>query len=253
MCFSPGGLNFNPEVLQLYNEHYGANDPYFGPAMLDSRATIIQGEELVRHSDLRRSELYNDLLRRYDLEYMTLMSCGRSIEDAAYFLPLWSSPRHGPMDAASIHLLQTLIPHVQTALRLRTKLAAANTAKLSSEAALDAMSIAVLMVTSTGHVRHMNQLAMGHLQQNDGLRLNSSRLSATDLRENAQMEFLIAGAAEGRRNGSDAMPGGAMMISRGDSPRVRLRRLSPGEPMRPRPNRGDTRRYPSRGPARDRR
>jgi hypothetical protein len=24
-----GGLNFNPEVLQLYNEHYGANDPYF--------------------------------------------------------------------------------------------------------------------------------------------------------------------------------------------------------------------------------
>jgi DNA-binding CsgD family transcriptional regulator/PAS domain-containing protein len=215
-----GGLNFNPEVFQLYNQHYGANDPYTRPAMLNSRATIIQGDEMVSHSDLRRSEIYNDLLRRYDLEYMTLMSCDRSIEDAAYFFPLWSSPRHGPMDAASIHLLQTLIPHVQTALRLRTKLAVANTANLFSETALDAMSIAAFLVTSTGHVRHMNQLAVAHIQRNDGLRLNSSRLSATDLRENAQMEFLIARAAGGRRNGSDAMPGGAMKISRRDSQRA---------------------------------
>ena len=75
-----GGLAFNPETLHLYNQHYGANDPYAAPAMANPRVGIIQAEELVSRTDLFRSELYNEVLHPFDLEYMVLMSCGRADE-----------------------------------------------------------------------------------------------------------------------------------------------------------------------------
>jgi DNA-binding CsgD family transcriptional regulator len=213
LLLAGGGLNFDPEVFHLYNKHYGANDPYRAPLISNPRIGLIQGEELVSHEDLIRSELYNEVLSRYDLEYMNMLSCNCNA-DRAELLSLWRSPKHGPLDSASTHLLQTLVPHVQTALRLRTKVAASTTSNLFSEMALDAMSIAAFLVTSTVRVRHMNKLATAQLQHEDGLRLESGRLTAINSSENAQLEFLVAGSAARGKDASDTMPGGAMKISR---------------------------------------
>ena len=61
--------------------------------MANPRVGIIHAEELVSRSDLFRSELYNEILRPNDLEYMTLVSCG-SPEEAGLF-PLWRSQTAG--------------------------------------------------------------------------------------------------------------------------------------------------------------
>jgi DNA-binding CsgD family transcriptional regulator/PAS domain-containing protein len=206
-----GGLDFNPETLRLYNQHYGANDPYAGPATANPRVGLIQAEELVSRSDLYRTELYNEVLRPYHLEHMTLLSCA-SAEEAGLF-PFWRSPKQGPMDAASIHLVESLIPHVQTALRLRTKVIACNAFEFFSEAALDTMSIAAFLVNGQGRIRHMNQLAAGYLQGTEGLRSHHGRLAATDPHEDGQLQFLIAGAT-GEKNDLVSLPGGAMKIVR---------------------------------------
>jgi DNA-binding CsgD family transcriptional regulator len=211
-----GGLNFNPETLRLYNEHYGANDPYAAPAMAKPRVGVIQAEELVSRPDLFRSELYNEVLHPYDLEHMVLLSCGCA-EEAGLF-PFWRSPKQGQMDSASLNLLETLLPHVQTALRLRTKVMASNATDLFSEAALDAMSTAALLVTGKGRVRHMNQLAAVYLRRGDGLRLHQNVLTATDSAEDEQLALLIAGASANGKNGSEAVRGGgALRVSRARS------------------------------------
>ena len=209
-----GGLAFNPETLHLYNQHYGANDPYAAPAMANPRVGIIQAEELVSRTDLFRSELYNEVLHPYDLEHMVLMSCGRA--DEAGLFPLWRSPNQGPMDSASLDLLATLLPHLQTALQLRTKVIGNNASDLLSETALDAMSIAALLVSGKGRVRYMNQLAAAYLQREDGLRLHNNMLTAIDSDENDELALLIAGATANGRNESVAMSGGgAIRVSRG--------------------------------------
>ena len=213
LCLAGGGLNFDPEVFRLYNGHYGSNDPYRAPLLANPRIGLIQGEDLVSHATLLDSELYNEVLSRYDLEYMNMLSCNCSNEQAE-LLSLWRSAKHGPMDSASIHLLETLIPHVQTALRLRTKVMDCNASDLFSETALDAMSIAAFLVTGKGRVRHMNQRAAACLQSGDGLLLQDGRLAAIHSCESAQLESLIAGATSSGRNGSEAVPGGAMRISR---------------------------------------
>ena len=205
------GLNFNAETLRLYNEYYGADDPYAAPAMADPRVGIIHAEELVSRPDLYRSELYNDVLRPHDLEHMALLSCGRA-EEAGLF-PFWRSPQQGPMDCASIQLLETLIPHVQTALQLRMKVMGCNLSNLFAEAALDAMSIAAFLVTSRGRVHHMNQLA-AYVRSGDCLVLQDGRLTASDSHASTELELLIAAAASSGGSCPEAAPGGGIRLSR---------------------------------------
>ncbi len=205
-----GGLNFNPETLRLYNQHYGANDPYAGPATATPRIGVIQAEELVSRSDLFRSELYNDVLHPYGLEHMVLLSCGRA-EEAGLF-PLWRGPQQGPIDSASIHLLETLIPHVQTALRLRTKVMDCNASSLFSETAMDAMSIAAFLVTSKGRVLHMNQLAATYLDTTKGLRLDRGRLTANDYADTSRLEQLISQTTSTKPHSFDRPPGGSLKL-----------------------------------------
>jgi hypothetical protein len=83
-----GGLNFDPEIFHLYNEHYGANDPYRAPLVANLRVGLIQGEDLVSHASLVESELYNEVLSRYDMEYMHMLSCNCN-NDQAEVLSLW--------------------------------------------------------------------------------------------------------------------------------------------------------------------
>jgi hypothetical protein len=53
LVLAGGGLNFDPEVFNLYNEHYGANDPYReplpfeSPSRIDSRRRPRQPENFV--------------------------------------------------------------------------------------------------------------------------------------------------------------------------------------------------------------
>lgn len=209
LVLAGGGFSYRPEIIHQYNEQFGANDPFAEPVMRKHGPGVIQGEELVTHANLLKTELYNELLVHYDLAHMTMMSCDRNNQT---FLPLWSTPKHGPMDAASVYLLRMLIPHVQTALLLRARLDVADACNLFSETALDAMSIAAFLVRRNGQIRHMNQLAAVHLQGAEGLRSHRGRLAATDSYEDAQLQFLIAGACGWKD--ADSLPGGAMRIVR---------------------------------------
>jgi DNA-binding CsgD family transcriptional regulator len=216
LVLAGGGLNFDPEVFRLYNEHYGASDPYRDPLLANPRVGLIQGEDLVPHTALLESELYNEVLSRYDLEYMNMLSC-KCTTDSAELLSLWRSPKHGPLNKEAIHLLETLLPHIQTALHLRTRVAASDTSNLFSETTLDAMSIAAFLVTREGRIRHRNQRAAAYLQHPDlqhpdGLSLRHGRLTISNSLESAQLQRLIAGATSSSRDG--APPGGAMKVSR---------------------------------------
>lgn len=226
-----GGLNYDPEIFRLYNEHYGTNDPFTEPVMKNNRVGVIQGDELLSRPELLRTELYNDVMAPRGLSHMTLMSCECSPEAVSKF-PLWRGPKQGLMDAASIHLLETLIPHVQTALLLRAKVAASEISEMLSETALDALSVAAILVTGGGQIRHMNRLAARYLQGRDGLRLCQGRMVAANASEDTRLQSLIAGASRGKAVPTSP-PGGAMRISRpGEQTSLQIVVVPATEPIR---------------------
>jgi DNA-binding CsgD family transcriptional regulator len=208
-----GGFSFNPEALRLYNEYYGAMDPFWAPVLRNPRVAVVRGVELVRQDQLRKSEMYNDLLCKYDMESMTLLSCSSSAEQTNS-LPVWRRAQDGPMEEASINLLRMLLPHAHAALQIRSRLHAAELPRLFSETALDAMSVAAFLVASDGRVQHMNSLASELVQKADGLRLDGAFLTATDPTESAQLRALISGAVAAGKKNTIAAPGGALNITR---------------------------------------
>lgn len=216
-----GGFSFNPEVLQLYKEYYGRMDPFWAPFLRNPRVTIIRGEELVSHNQLVKTEFYNDLLSKYDMESMTMLSCSSTV-DQIDVMPVWRRAQDDRMEEDSIALLRTILPHANTALQLRARLQTIEIQIPFSEMALDSMSIAAFLVSEKGYVHHMNKLAETFARRADGLRLNGTSLIATNPSENARLQLFFSGAARGN-SGKAGPPGGALNISRrGMQPPLRI-------------------------------
>lgn len=208
-----GGFAFNPEHTQRYNEVYWQIDPFAAPTLRNPRVAVIRGAELVSQHQILKTEIYNDLWRHYDMESMTLFSCVSTAEEVDV-MPVWRRKEDGPLDEASISLLETLLPHVNTVLKLRRRLLAAEVRGEFAELALEAVSAAAFLVCGTGTVLHMNKLATELVNGGDGLRLDGRLLTALHATENARLGLSIAGAVREGRKGTQVAPGGALKISR---------------------------------------
>jgi DNA-binding CsgD family transcriptional regulator len=209
-----GGLCFNPAVLPLYREYYDRLDPFWPPFLRDPRVNVVEGAELVRQDQLQKTEFYNDLLVKNEMEHMTMLSCSSNVEQTEV-MPVWRRAQDGPMDRDSMELLRTLLPHASTALRMRTRLQVADVHGRFAEMALDAISAATFMVDAGGRVLDMNKLAATLVQRADGLRVERGALTASTSAESIQLRSFIAGAAlAGGKGTHTSPPGGALNVSR---------------------------------------
>ena len=213
-----GGFSFDPELSRLYKDRYAQIDPFWPVFLRNPRVRIIQGEELVSHDQLLKTEYYNDALAKNDMEFMTLLSCCATAGQTN-IMPLWRRLQDGPMDNASIALLQMLLPHAHVALQIHAKLQAENLHDRFAELTLQTMSAAVFLVSAGGHVQYMNQLAASCIEKRDGLLLKSAVLTASNTNEDAKLKLIILAAASVSMTTSHTVPGGALTVSRQSSQR----------------------------------
>jgi DNA-binding CsgD family transcriptional regulator len=207
-----GGLNFDPEILKLYNEHYASIDPY--PPVLLERGGVgfIPGQKLIPKTDLVRTSFYNDLLLPFGLDHMNLLCCNRAGTDFEA-ISLWNGLNQNDLGTESVQLLESLAPHIHTAMQLRRRLSSAATAQVFSETALDALSIAAFLVDHTGKIHHLNRLAFACLNQPKSLCIQQGRLTATIPSETTALSQLIAQAASAHHRVVES-PGAALRLGR---------------------------------------
>lgn len=208
-----GGLAWNPEIQRSYNERYAHVDPFRDPALRNPRVAVIRGQDLVSHNELVKTELYNDLLSKNEMESITLLTFFSTGEEGD-FMPMWRRKQDGPMDESSIALLEILLPHAHEALKIRRKVQALELQSDFSSLALEAMATAVLLVSASGQVLHMNSLASAIVNKGEGLRLEGSSLTSRNPSESATLKSTISAAAMAGGPQIQAKPGGALNISR---------------------------------------
>ncbi len=114
----------------------------------------------------------------------------------------------GPFTEVERGRLQSLLPHLQRALQLRRRLDLDATAATAGQAALDGLSLCVLVVDSSLHVLHANAAAAALCASlKSGLRIANAgagllRLSARHRDDNATLERLVANAVRGGSGGA---------------------------------------------------
>ncbi|HEU4429253.1 MAG TPA: hypothetical protein VFT98_10910 [Myxococcota bacterium] len=214
----------DPESIRLYNAHYGERDPWllrgFARGFYQTGATGVS-EQLVPKSEYVRTEFYADFGERWGIESAISGVIRRDQRSVA--MVNVCSRRLAPYEAEHIALMRALVPHLQRALQLHTRLTNLEAERSATAEIFDRLALATVLLDETGAVAFVNGAASELLSARDGLGVQRGVLSAASARDAAALGRLTAQAIATTR-GEELHAGGALAISRpsGKRPYVAL-------------------------------
>ncbi len=208
-------VRLDPDCGRAYDEHYGAMDPWAGAARtrgVMSPVSLHVGDELVSHTELKKTEYYGDFARHFDV--VRLLVAGLQVDG-----PLISSlsiirpERAASFDVENRSLVAILLPHLRRALKLDRHIAGLALEKDGAEESLDRLPFAVVVLDSAGRVVFANQPAAAILARDDGLRVTARGITAAAAHETRALADLVRDAAHPHIEMA-RLPGGVMKVSR---------------------------------------
>jgi PAS domain-containing protein len=195
-----------------YVRYYGAIDPRREALERVPVGKLFTADEHFDGGRFRKSEFFNDFLVPYGVPYV---AGGRVLQSAelSAVLAVLRNFRQGPFESREVVGLERLMPHLQRAARLHSKVGSLRRRHQALEAALDRLTFGVLITDGAGRVLLLNRAAEEMATAHDGLLLRGGRLEATQSDEAAELTMCIAEAVRtaGRRGHQG---GGSISISR---------------------------------------
>lgn len=203
----------DPDALASYINHYASVNT------MAERCDEIYPVGTVRYShvampepEFDRTELCNGYFLPNDMYY----SFGLKIPLAGQrpgYLTCIRPKRNGPFVPREGIMLETLLPHLQRALKLHLQLTQLRANESGLESALDALGQAVFGVNRQGRVVLLNRLAQTLVRDGDGLMLLEGQLRPQLPEHNSEFQSLLSNAID-TAAGVGISPGGAMLLFR---------------------------------------
>ena len=185
---------YDPAFAKEYEEHYWTVDPWVEAAnrrgML--RAGLLDlGERFVPTNELKKTEFYNDLGRRFECVggISAIVEVGPSLASLSV-----NQNRFGQFDDAELDLVRMLVPHVQRALQVHQRLERAERITEDATSVLDRVHHAVFFVSATGRLLFANRAAQEMLCSRDGLIDMHGELRASAPAQTRELRAAIAAA-----------------------------------------------------------
>jgi DNA-binding CsgD family transcriptional regulator len=184
--------------------------------------SVVVGDQLVTHADVRRTRFYNDFGRHHDV-VRCIVGTIEAERDAVSVLSVNRSDAGQPFDRQEAALLRALMPHLHRAVQLHRRLAEAEALADGSTAALDRLAHGIILVDAMGRVMFANRTADEIVRASDGLSVHDRRLLGARVQDTNALRRLIAEAVDTSR-GEGIGAGGMVMLER-PSGRATLRIL----------------------------
>ena len=204
----------DPEVLQLYNEHFHSLDVLaINPRARATQAGDIRTDEmLLPRIDLKRSEYFNDFSVRHDVTRLVCVIL-RKDPGVSSVVTILRRERDAPFDRHDIRLLGALTPHVQRALQIHERVHFATRDGIVAGDAVDAVPGGLLLVDTAARVVLANRRGRAILAAGDGLSTQRGRIAAASPADTRRLRELCA-AVTTTRDTSARHPGGALRLHR---------------------------------------
>ena len=198
-----------------YRAYYHALNPFMDQAHRDYRSagarilsTTRLGSEVVPDQLFLKSEYYSDFARHHERRHLVagLVGVARPTPIA-----LFRADGNKPFGSRERRVLQTLLPHLQRALELNSRLGKDSQSAWATRAALDALPVSVVLVDAGLRVDFLNEAARNYLDSTDsGLRALRSGpqvgsgvyLAPPTGEETGLLRKLVASAIAGNSGGS---------------------------------------------------
>ena len=203
-------LGVPEHFAEAYRSYYYRLNPWrpYGPDVDTGR--ILQGDGAVPESELVRSEFYNDWMRPQGIAHpfvARLCKPGSGKPDSTF--GGFRERSRGPLEKGDLDRIRPLVPHLQRALVIHSRIQGAEVRAGAAAEALDRIFGGVILLDERGIPIAINRTADRILAAHDGLILDRDGPSASTPKQTDQLRRALAGAAEtGAGNGEDA---GAVM------------------------------------------
>jgi DNA-binding CsgD family transcriptional regulator len=160
---------------------------------------------------MERTEFYNDFLRPMGAYFQ--FGGFISQEESSFGVISTLRPKKLGLVEREADLLRLLMPHLQRAIQVHSRVVGLQNQLEVATDALDRLLVGVILVDSEGQVLFANQAAMKIVNQRDGLSISREGLTAGRSNEHAVLRQLICGASATSK-GNGVHPGGMMLVSR---------------------------------------
>jgi len=193
-------IGFDPAVQAEYANYYINLDYYskfWQAAPLNITSTDQDGERWgISPSYQRKTEYYNDFVRRMGIEYAMGTVLARD-DNRTLHLATQRTKSAGEFGEDQVRLVSALSPHVTRAVQVHRKLSNITLEKEWALGALDQLRLGVILTNERGTPIFANCTAEQILTKGDGINTQHGRLILTAPTETAKLYTLIENAAKG--------------------------------------------------------
>lgn len=182
---------FDPSVTQSYIEHYAPMDPAKEPVVSKAPGEWMQDDDAFDARHTKHPEYVVDFAPRAGIRWFRGTKLHQSADSAAIFSIL--RPRDArPFDGDSMQLLDRFFPHMARVSRLLDELELLPPAAAISQAAAEALSTGVCVVTSRLRVVYANRSALTILAASSPLHVRSDVLTGRSASAQRQLQQAVA-------------------------------------------------------------
>lgn len=198
-------LSDAPETFMEDIEEFGFTDPRRNPRIRIGLAaplcTPAADQDLLDADARRRFPIYAGLYERHDLPFncqVVLMRDGENFVRAS----VTRTAAQGPLDAEAFRAFESLIPHVESAVRMQANLH--DVAQAATLTTLDAVGAAAFLLNEAGRVIGLSAAAEAYLAAGAVVQLSGGRLRLRAPADQAKLDQALAQMRASLRNGDVA-------------------------------------------------
>jgi DNA-binding CsgD family transcriptional regulator/PAS domain-containing protein len=190
-----GAYNFDDESIRLYEEHYGAINPWV--KALEGQpptSAVALSSRMVPEETYVRTEFHNEFFAPRGLYYSDGIVMG--VEGLVMTVMALNRPRRpGPLTDGQVAVLAVVAPHVQSAFKLWCRIRALEGRASSMSTALDALTVGIVLLDDGARVLEMNRAAEEITSAGDGLSVDrEGRLRAERMEDARELGRIVGGA-----------------------------------------------------------
>jgi DNA-binding CsgD family transcriptional regulator len=196
----------DPDFGRSYAEYYVKRNVLWQRLVQRSLDGIVTDRTIMPKDELRRSEFFNDFLRRCEGEEILCSIAFHRTESTASSLTLWRPERVGVWDAGHMKTLAALTPHLRRAVRVNHSISDLHVGHGLASEALDRVEHGIVLLDAQGRVHFTNSIADSILADVGGACVEGRCLSARRAADAAELHRVLSRALHDRVGGSLTIP-----------------------------------------------
>jgi DNA-binding NarL/FixJ family response regulator len=186
-------LNIGPEFRDQYLGYYAAKEVRLPPAVKFGVGVVMTEDMLVEQRELRSSEIYNDLLRPFDIPHF-MFAWVRKSGSKVQTIAIEGTLSHGAFDERAIARFSKVMPHLIRAARMREHFVSVRDSQHAYREAMETLPFGIVVLDEKGQIIEATSMAERTLSLGQALTQRDRRVHAkhTDDDQDLQRATLSA-------------------------------------------------------------